>query len=84
MSLPARVRVTCPPLPLSAALAQSAQKLLPGHPITDAQKVALAIAGGHVIGAALRCEGQADALAVAPGWRGKGVEVALTEKLAAS
>lgn len=80
MTLPARVRITRPPLPLAPALAQAAAKLCPEAP-SALTEVALAIAGGAVIGAYLRWEG-GQQVAVAPGWRGKGIEEALPQALA--
>ena len=80
-SLPARVRVTCPPLPLAPALAQAVAKLLPAVKVADAEAAALAIAGGSVIGAALQIQAESP-LAVTPTWRGKGIEEALVKVLA--
>ena len=87
LPLPARVRVTRPPLPLSPALSQAAQRLLPGGAVTRAQAVALAVAGGQVIGVGVSLEPQAAGEAVSPnvavaaGWRGKGIEAALVREL---
>nr|WP_189642201.1 hypothetical protein [Deinococcus piscis] len=81
MPLPARVRVTRPPLPLAPALARAAAHLLPDTDPAQVQAAALAIAGGSVIGAALDC-GSGPQVAVAPGWRGKGIEEALAHALA--
>lgn len=89
-ALPARVRITRPPLPLAPALAKAAAQLLPGTDLRQVQSAALAIAGGSVIGAALK--GAAPAVGaesavsgshvgVAPGWRGKGIEMALAAAL---
>ncbi|MFC6666336.1 hypothetical protein ACFP9V_13950 [Deinococcus radiopugnans] len=47
MSLPARVRVTRPPLPLAPALHAAALRLCPGAPLGDVTAAALAIAGGR-------------------------------------
>lgn len=88
--LPARVRVTRPPLPLAPALAKAVAVLLPNTDPAQANQAALAIAGGSVIGAALDFGIRGDSgstapaptLAVAAGWRGKGVEEALTAELA--
>nr|WP_184025136.1 hypothetical protein [Deinococcus budaensis] len=78
--MPARVRVTRPPLPLAPALRTAAARLCPQAPgmLTGA---ALAVAGGAVIGAALRWEG-GEALNVDTGWRGRGIEEALVRALA--
>lgn len=80
MALPARVRVSCPPLPLAPALRQAAARLCPQAPET-LRAAALAIAGGRVIGAHLRWEG-GEAQAVETGWRGRGIEEALAAALA--
>ena len=82
MPLPARVRVTRPPLPLAPALAQAVSQLLPQQPASTIEAAALAIAGGSVVGAAVQSGGQL-AQAVSPGWRGKGIEAALSDALAA-
>ncbi|MEF2280012.1 hypothetical protein V3W47_17095 [Deinococcus sp. YIM 134068] len=79
--LPARVRVTRPPLPLAPALKTAAARLCPAAPLDALTAVALAIAGGAVIGAALRWEG-GEALGMDVGWRGRGLEEALRESLA--
>lgn len=80
MNLPARVRVTRPPLPLAPALAQAAARLCPAAP-RDLEAAALAIAGGAVIGAHLRWAG-GEEQSVETGWRGKGIEDALTQAIA--
>lgn len=82
LTLPARVRVTRPPLPLAPALAKAVVQLLPDSDSAQTQAAALAIAGGSVIGAALDCGTHGNQLAVAPGWRGKGIEAALLAELA--
>ncbi|MFC4639313.1 hypothetical protein [Deinococcus hohokamensis] len=76
MSLPARVRVTRPPLPLAPALRQAAARLCPQAPVEHLSSAALAIAGGAVIGAHLRWEG-GEIQSVETGWRGRGIEEAL-------
>lgn len=78
MPLPARVRVTRPPLPLAPALARAAARLCPDAPQAELKVAVLAIAGGAVIGAALRWDG-GEALGVDTGWRGRGIEEALRE-----
>lgn len=79
-ALPARVRVTRPPLPLAPALKAAAARLCPQAPQDTLTAAALAIAGGAVIGAALSWEG-GEALGVETGWRGRGIEEALTASL---
>ena len=79
MKLPARVRVSRPPLPLAPALAQAAARLCPQAPQT-LSAAALAIAGGSVIGAHLRWPG-GEAQSTEPAWRGRGIEEALAELL---
>lgn len=75
--LPARVRVSRPPLPLAPALRTAVQKLCPGAPLDRLTAVALAIAGGSVIGAHLSWNGD-QMQAVEPGWRGRGIEEELS------
>ncbi|WP_155297623.1 hypothetical protein [Deinococcus kurensis] len=81
MSLPARVRVTRPPLPLAPALKSAAARLCPDAPLDALSGAALAIAGGAVIGAHLRWPG-GEAATVETGWRGRGIEEALAAALA--
>ena len=81
VSLPARVRVTRPPLPLAPALRTATARLCPGAPLPDLAAAALAIAGGAVIGAHLRWEG-GEAVFVESGWRGRGIEDALAREVA--
>lgn len=83
VNLPARVRITCPPLPLAPALSAAAQRLCPQVPVDEVQEAALAIAGGSVIGAFLRWKG-GEVTAVETGWRGRGIEEALREKATSS
>lgn len=78
--LPARVRVTRPPLPLAPALRAAALRLCPGAPVDDLYAAALAIAGGAVIGAALRWNG-GEAVFIESGWRGRGIEEALAQAI---
>lgn len=78
--LPARVRVTCPPLPLAPALRRAALRLCPDAPQDALSGAALAIAGGAVIGAHLRWEG-GEVQSIDSGWRGRGIEEALTAAL---
>lgn len=79
MALPARVRVTRPPLPLAPALRQAAARLCPEAP-AELSAAALAIAGGGVIGAHLRWEG-GEAQGIDAGWRGRGIEETLAGAL---
>lgn len=81
VSLPARVRVTRPPLPLAAPLRRAAGRLCPQAPLAALNAVALAIAGGAVIGASLRWDG-GEAQQIDSGWRGRGIEEALADALA--
>ncbi len=81
MNLPARVRVTRPPLPLAPALRTAAARLCPDAPLDALSGAALAIAGGAVIGAHLRWQG-GEAATVETGWRGRGIEEALAAALA--
>lgn len=76
VSLPARVRVTRPPLPLAPALRAAAARLCPEAPLDRLNAAALAIAGGAVIGTHLRWDG-GEAQALDTGWRGRGIEEAL-------
>ena len=75
--MPARVRVTRPPLPLAPALRGAAERLCPQAPLERLEAVALAIAGGNVIGAHLKWPG-GEQQGVETGWRGRGIEEALT------
>lgn len=81
VSLPARVRVTCPPLPLAPALHVAAARLCPEAPLGALEAAALAIAGGAVIGAHLVWTG-GEVQALDTGWRGRGIEQALTQAVA--
>ncbi|MDK2013826.1 MULTISPECIES: hypothetical protein [unclassified Deinococcus] len=80
MNLPARVRVTRPPLPLAPALRTAAARLCPDAPLDALSGAALAIAGGAVIGAHLRWQG-GEAATVETGWRGRGIEEAMAAEL---
>ncbi|MCP2013486.1 hypothetical protein L1280_000614 [Deinococcus sp. HSC-46F16] len=82
-TLPARVRVTRPPLPLAPALRAAAVRLCPQVPHEALTAAALAVAGGSVIGAALAWDG-GEALSVESAWRGRGIEEALTQALEAA
>jgi hypothetical protein len=80
VNLPARVRVTRPPLPLAPALRTAAARLCPDAPLDALSGAALAIAGGAVIGAHLRWQG-GEAATVETGWRGRGIEEAMAAEL---
>ncbi|WP_189010024.1 hypothetical protein [Deinococcus malanensis] len=81
MSLPARVRVTRPPLPLAPALRRAAARLCPQAPLDHLSEAALAVAGGAVIGAHLRWA-DGDMQSIETGWRGRGIEEALLAAVA--
>ncbi|MDV6374765.1 hypothetical protein [Deinococcus arenicola] len=81
MNLPARVRVTRPPLPLAPALRTAAARLCPDAPLDSLKCAALAIAGGAVIGAHLVWHG-GEIQFLASGWRARGIEEALGEVVA--
>ncbi|QFP77109.1 hypothetical protein [Deinococcus sp. AJ005] len=81
MSLPARVRVTCPPLPLAPALRIAAARLCPDAPLDRLTTAALAIAGGAVIGAHLLWDG-GEVQFLETGWRWRGIEEALAQEVA--
>lgn len=73
--------MTRPPLPLAPALKAAAGRLCPDAPHDALSAVALAIAGGSVIGAHLRWDG-GEAANVETGWRGRGIEEALAQTAA--
>ncbi|CAM4433968.1 hypothetical protein DEMA109039_19740 [Deinococcus marmoris] len=81
VSLPARIRVTRPPLPLAPALRAAAARLCPDAPLDSLDTAALAIAGGAVIGAYLRWDGE-EVQFLETGWRGRGIEEALARAVA--
>ncbi|MFB9992442.1 hypothetical protein ACFFLM_10740 [Deinococcus oregonensis] len=81
MSLPARVRVTRPPLPLAPALRNAVVRMFPTAPVKDLTAAALVIAGGAVIGGSLRWNG-GEAEFIESGWRGRGIEEELARVLA--
>lgn len=83
--LPARVRISHPPLPLAATLAKQLERLGPQATLSDLEQAALAIAGGKVIGAALvwpHSEAGQPQIVLAVGWRGRGIEQALAQAVA--
>ncbi|GAA4008729.1 hypothetical protein GCM10022631_21140 [Deinococcus rubellus] len=83
--LPARVRVSRLPLPPAPSVEARLKSLfaaqLVTHHLADLKAGAVAVAGGKIIGAALRWPaGSADCPEVAElesGWRGRGIEAAL-------
>ncbi|WP_420594913.1 hypothetical protein [Deinococcus sp.] len=88
-ALPARVRVSRLPLPPSPAVLARLNTLFADHsptvPIaqlsgTQLSAGAVALAGGKIIGAALSWPG-GEALALESGWRGRGIEEALSASL---
>ncbi|CAM3983936.1 hypothetical protein [Deinococcus frigens] len=81
MSLPARVRVTRPPLPLASSLRAAAARLCPEVPLARLNTAALAVAGGAVIGAHLVWDG-GEVQVLETGWRGRGIEQALAGAVA--
>lgn len=78
VNLPARVRVTRPPLPLAPALRTATARLCPDAPLDRLTTAALAIAGGAVIGAHLVWHG-GEVQFLETGWRGQGIEEALAK-----
>ena len=77
-SLPARVRVSRLPLPPAQNVRVQLKKLFPALDTSQASAAAVALAGGRVVGAALRFPEQAEAsMTLDPSWRGKGLEAAL-------
>ena len=89
--LPARVRVSRLPLPPAPNVAAQLARLCPEAPLQLLQAAAVALAGGRVVGAALRWsegEGRAEgevsateAIEIEAAWRGKGLEAALRASL---
>lgn len=87
-TLPARVRVSRLPLPPAPAVEIRLRALfaaqLAAHRLADLSAGAVAVAGGKIIGAALRWpDGSADfpevpeVAELESGWRGRGIEEAL-------
>ncbi len=77
-SLPARVRVSRLPLPLTPNVSAQLHRLLPGVGLDTVTQAAAALAGGRVVGAAvLAPDGYQQGIEA--GWRGKGLEQALME-----
>lgn len=80
MPLPARVRVTRPPLPLAHQLRQMAARLCPEAPLDALTGATFAIAGGSVIGVHLRWP-DGEAHNIETSWRGRGIEQELEKML---
>ena len=81
--LPARVRVSRLPLPPAQNVQVQLRTLFPALALSGLSAAAVALAGGRVVGAALRWSGQEEAqLALDSSWRGKGLEAALAATLA--
>lgn len=78
MPLPARVRITRPPLPLAAGLLSQVQKKCPEAPFNKLESAAVAIAGGALIGVFLRWNG-GEVKHLDSSWRGRGIEEELFE-----
>ena len=77
-SLPARVRVSLLPQPISPNVAVQLRRLLPGVALDSVTLAAAALAGGRVVGAgAVTADGYAEGIEA--GWRGKGLEQALQD-----
>ncbi|ULH14447.1 hypothetical protein MF271_10405 [Deinococcus sp. KNUC1210] len=78
-SLPARVRVSRLPLPPAQNVRVQLNKLFPALDVGQADAAAVALAGGRVVGAALRFAQQPQPrMELDPSWRGKGLEAALS------
>ena len=75
--LPARVRLSRLPLPIAPNVAAQLRRLCPDVPPAGVGGGVVALAGGRVVGALLDHAG-GSVLEVDPGWRGKGLEAALT------
>lgn len=73
MPLPARVRITHPPLPLAAGLMTQIQKKCPEAPLTQLESVTVAIAGGALIGVYL-CWNNNEVKYLETSWRDRGIE----------
>lgn len=76
MPLPARVRITHPPLPLAAGLITQIQKKCPEAPLSKLEFAAVAIAGGALIGVYL-CWNDGEIKYLEASWHGRGIEEAL-------
>ena len=78
--LPARVRVSRLPLPLTQPVRGRLGALLPAADFSRLTGGAVAIAGGNIIGAALRWPG-GEAAYLESGWRNRGIEQTLQDAL---
>jgi hypothetical protein len=82
-SLPARVRVSRLPLPITPNVAAQLRRLLPGVGLDTVTQAAAALAGGRVVGVSvLILDGYRQGIEA--GWRGKGLEEALLEAVGAA
>ena len=79
-SLPARVRVSRLPLPIAPNVAAQLRRLLPTVPLSTVTQAAAALAGGRVVGALVLAQG-GQVQGIESGWRGKGIEQALTDAM---
>lgn len=83
--LPARVRISQLPWPPTRLVAAQLARLCPGVPLDSVQQAAAALAGGRVVGVALRVAGHVQPgldIGIEAGWRGKGLEEALRAAVA--
>ena len=79
-SLPARVRVSRLPMPIAPNVAAQLRRLLPAVTLNTVTRAAAALAGGRVVGAlVLAQEGRVQS--IESGWRGRGIEQALTDAM---
>ncbi len=79
-SLPARVRVSRLPLPIAPNVAAQLRRLLPTVQLSTVTQAAAALAGGRVVGALVLTQG-GQVQGIETGWRGKGIEQALTDAM---
>ena len=79
-SLPARVRVSRLPLPIAPNVAAQLRRLLPAVALDSVTQAAAALAGGRVVGALVLAQG-GQVQGIESGWRGKGIEQALTDAM---
>ena len=79
-ALPARLRVSRLPLPLTQTVRARLGALLPAADFSRLSGGAVAIAGGQIVGAALRWPG-GEAAHLESGWRNRGIEQALKAAL---
>lgn len=79
-SLPARVRVSRLPLPIAPNVAAQLRHLLPAVQLSTVTQAAAALAGGRVVAVAVLTP-QGHMQGIEAGWRGKGIEQALTDAM---